>query len=162
MKEIINALAAATKAIRALPPAPTFDPAPLRAALVASQLPEKFIENALRESEAKFIATHGDTSERIARTVLAEIAPALGGLDSLASLTRAMRAEEVAQNSVKFTRGELDDKENEKARAFVAKAAKLYKEGKQVSEIQKELNFYSYQTLYGFVKENTDLFPSRQ
>jgi hypothetical protein len=162
MKDIINALSNAMKALKSIPASPVFNGEGLRKAFVEAGLPEKFIESALEESKRKHEETHGNNEEKFSRIILCEIAPALGGIENLAIICRRMNNEEVESSKVKFTKGDLNDKENVKAQNFIKQAQALYKAGKQVSEIEKELNFYSYQTLYSFVKENETLFPARK
>lgn len=159
---IVNALQNCVKAVKNIPPAPSFDANGIIAEFKKLGLPEKFIDSAVAELKAKHEETHGNNLEKFARIVLAEISPALGGIDSLASVCKAMKNEELEANSIKFTKGELNDKENAKAQNFIKQVQVLYKAGKQVSEIQKEVKFYSYQTLYQFVKENENLFPARK
>jgi len=162
MKEIANALLNASKAIKNIPAAPVFNGEALKKAFTDAGLPEKFIQSALEESKKKHEETHGNSEEKFARVVIAEIAPALGGIETFAALARKMNTQQVESSKVKFTKGDLNDKENVKAQNFIKQVQALYKAGKQVSEIEKELNFYSYQTLYSFVKENETLFPNRK
>lgn len=144
-KEIIAALAAASKAVRALPPAPTFDPAPIRAAFVAANLPEKFIENALRESEAKFIATHGDTGERLIQTVLAELADACGGIEALSTVAGRMAKAARSEGKTTVTGSQwraalAGEPEQPEHATLLKRAAKLRAEEKPWSKIAEELN----------------------
>ena len=162
MKEIANALLNASKAIKNIPAAPVFNGEALKKAFTDAGLPEKFIQSALEESKKKHEETHGNSEEKFARVVIAEIAPALGGIETFAALARKMNTQQVESSKVKFTKGDLNDKENVKAQNFIKQVQALYKAGKQVSEIENELNFYSYQTLYSFVKENETLFPNRK
>lgn len=145
MKEIIAALAAASKSVKALPPAPTFDPAPLRAAFEAAQLPEKFIESALRESEAKFLATHGDTGERILATILAELAPACGGIEAVSTvagrMAKAARTEGKTVVTGSQWRAALEGEPEQPEHAtLLRRAAKLRADEKPWSKIAEELN----------------------
>ena len=162
MKEIINALSNAMKAVKNIPAAPIFDANGIIAEFKKMSLPEKFIDSAVAELKAKHEEIHGDNEEKFSRIIIAEIANALGGLETFAALARKMNTEQVELKMVKFTKGDLNDKDNAKAQSFIKQAQALYKAGKQVSEIEKELNFYSYQTLYSFVKENETLFPNRK
>jgi hypothetical protein len=162
-KEIISALAAASKAVKALPPAPTFDPAPLRAAFEAAQLPEKFIESALRESEAKFIATHGDTGERLIQTVLAELAGACGGIEALSTvagrMAKAARTEGKTSVTGSQWRAALEGKpEAPEHAALLKRAAKLRADEKPWSKIAEELNLTdaAQSQLYLLVKDGAD------
>jgi len=162
MKEIVNALSNALKAVKNIPAAPIFDANGIIAEFKKMGMPEKFIDSAVAELKTKHEEIHGDNEEKFSRIIIAEIAPALGGIENLAAICRKMNNEEVESSKVKFTKGDLNDKENVKAQNFIKQAQALYKAGKQVSEIEKELNFYSYQTLYAFVKENETLFPPRK
>jgi hypothetical protein len=162
MKEVINALLNASKAIKNIPAAPVFNGEALKKAFTDAGLPEKFIQSALEESKKKHEETHGNSEEKFARIIIAELSPALGGIDNLAMVCRKMKLEEVEKNSVKFTKGELEDINNSKAQSFIKQIQALYNAGKQATEIQKELNFYSYPVLYNFIKENETLFPSRK
>lgn len=169
VKVILSALATASKSVKGLPPAPTFDPAPLRAAFEAAQLPEKFIENALRESEKKFVATHGDTGERIARTVLADIAESLGGIEELALLAGRMAKTARAEGKVNATASEwkaaLEGEKDARAelQTLADKASDLRKDGKAWSEVAEALNLSpaAQSALYLVSKEFTDLFPAK-
>jgi hypothetical protein len=162
MKEIANALSNALKAVKNIPAAPIFDANGIIAEFKKMGMPEKFIDSAVAELKTKHEEIHGDNEEKFARIIIAEIAPALGGIETFAALARKMNTEQVELKMVKFTKGDLNDKENVKAQNFIKQVQVLYKAGKQVSEIEKELNFYSYQTLYAFVKENETLFPPRK
>ena len=162
MKEIINALSNAMKAVKNIPAAPIFDANGVIAEFKKMSLPEKFIDSAVAELKAKHEEIHGDNEEKFSRIIIAELASALGGIENFAALARKMNTEQVELKMVKFTKGELNDKDNAKAQSFIKQVQALYKAGKQVSEIEKELNFYSYQTLNSFVKENETLFPNRK
>lgn len=168
VKTILSALTAASKSVKGLPPAPVFDPTPLRAAFEASQLPEKFIENALRESEKKFVATHGDNGERLARIILADIAESLGGIEELGTIAGRMAKEARTEGKVNVTASEWKDACNgegedftEENQTLVEKASDLRKAGKAWSEIEEALNLSpsSRSALYLVSKEFTDLFP---
>jgi hypothetical protein len=169
IKALVSALALAAKAVKALPPAPTFDAAPLRVAFEAAQLPEKFIAAALAESEKKFIATHGDTSERIARTVLAELAESLGGIEELSTIAGRMAKESRSAGKVNATatqwRAALTEEEGfDKAlQGLAEKASDMRKAGKAWSEVEESLNLSpaARSQLYLVAKEFTDLFPAK-
>ena len=160
----------ANKTVKALPPAPTFDPAPLRAAFEAANLPDKFVENALRESEKKFIATHGDNGERLARTVIAEIAESLGGLDEFARIAGRMASEARAAGKVNVTASEwraaAEGSKEAKSEhvTLLEKASDLRKEGKAWSEVEEMLGLSpsARSQLYLVAREFTDLFPAKE
>jgi len=162
MKDIINALSNALKAVKNIPAAPIFDANGIITEFKKMGMPEKFINSAVAELKTKHEEIHGDNEEKFSRIIIAEIAPALGGIDNLAIICRKMNNEEIEKKSIKFTKGELEDINNSKAQSFIKQIQALYKAGKQTSEIQKELNFYSYPVLHSFIKENETLFPSRK
>lgn len=157
MKEIINALQNSIKNIKNIPAAPIFDATNLKNEFLKMGLPEKFIQSAIEESKRKHEEIHGDNLEKFARIIISEIAPVLGGMENFSSLIRSMKNEDVENNKVKFTNKELSDVNNAEAQKFINNVKKLYPE-KQVSEIVKELNFYSYQTLNNFIRDNKELF----
>jgi hypothetical protein len=170
VKSILSALANASKTVKGLPPAPTFDPAPIRAALEAANLPEKFVENALRESEKKFISTHGDNAERLARTVIQDIAESLGGLDEFARIAGRMASEARKEGKVNVTGAEwrAAAEGNKEAKpehvTLLEKASDLRKDGKPWSEVQTLLGLSdaARSQLYTVAKEFSDLFPVKE
>lgn len=160
MKEIINALQNSIKNIKNIPASPIFDATNLKNEFSKMGLPEKFIQSAIEESKRKHEQIHGDNTQKIARIIISEIVPILGGMESFSTLIRAMKNEDIENNKVKFTNKELSDYNNTDAQKFISKVKSLYDNGngKQISEIVKELNFYSYQTLNGFIKDNREMF----
>jgi hypothetical protein len=170
VKSILAAIANASKTVKALPPAPTFDPAPIRAAFEAANLPTKFIDSALAESERKFIATHGDNGERIARSVIQDIAESLGGLDEFARIAGRMASEARKEGKVNVTGAEWraaaeGDKEAKPEHvSLLEKASDLRKDGKPWSEIQTLLGLSdaARSQLYTVARDYSDLFPVKE
>lgn len=168
----VLALLAAIKAVENLPAAPVFD-REARRALIATAfegLPSKFIDSALDEAERKHKETHGDNGERIARAVIESIAPAFGGLEEFAKVTRGMASEARKAGKVSLTglewRAALEGKEGTPSEhiALVQSASKLYKDGKPWSEIHESLNLApgSQQGLYLVSKDFPDYFPAKK
>lgn len=155
---LTRALAKAEKA----KPAKVFDEAAFRKDMAKHGLPAAFIENATRESAKKWAAEHGDAGEAVCRELLAIVAPALGGLDSLADVAGRMAKEAREAGKVKFTLSELEEETKEGCADFVKRCAKLWDEGKQTTEICEATNFYSYQTLFNFIKASPSIFTPRK
>ena len=161
-----KALAKAEKA----KPAKVFDEAAFRKDMAKHGLPAQFIENATRESAKKWNAEHGDAGQAVCRDLLAIISPALGGLDTVAEVSRDMAKEEREKGKVTATAKEFRDAlSGEKdARAdllpIAEKAADLRKEGKAWSEIETALKLSenTRQALYMVSQEFTDLFPVKK
>lgn len=163
MKEIVTSLNNIVKLIKNLPAAPVFDRAArkIKIAEAFEGLPEKFLEAALNEAENKHNEIHGDSTDKIARLIIQELAPNFGGIENLFSIVKEVKNQDIENNKVKFTTKELGDENNEGAQKFLSKVRALYSDGKQVSEIATDLNFYSYQTLNNFVRENKDSFARK-
>jgi hypothetical protein len=168
----VVALMAAIKAIETLPAAPAFD-REARRALIATAfegLPERFIDSALDEAEKKHKETHGDNGERITRAVITTLAPAFGGLEEFAKVTRSMASEARKAGKVNVTgsewRAALEGKEGTPPEhvSLAESASKLYKDGKPWSEIEESLNLSpaSQQGLYLVSKDFPDYFPAKK
>lgn len=170
VKAVLTALSNASKVVKELPPAPAFDASALRLAFSAMQLPEQFIDSAIRESEKKHIATHGDNSERLAKVVLGEIADSLGGLEEFARLASRLASDARAAGKIAITasqfRAALDGDEgaSEGHRKVAENASDLRKSGKAWSEIEGALNLSpsTRSALYIISSEYTDLFPVKK
>jgi hypothetical protein len=153
-----KALAKAEKA----KPAKVFDEAAFRKDMAKHGLPASFIDNATRESAKKWNAEHGDAGEQAARELLYVISPALGGIETLADVAGKMAKEEELSGKVRFTLTELEEEKKEGVAEFVKKASALWDAGKQTTEICEELKFYSYQTLFNFIKASPSIFAPRK
>ena len=153
-----KALAKAEKA----KPAKVFDEDAFRKDMAKHGLPASFIENATRESAKKWNAEHGDAGEQVARELLAIVAPALGGISALADVVGKVAKEIELAGKVRFTLSDLQKEELPGVAEFVKKASGMWDAGKQTTEICEELKFYSYQTLFSFIKASPDIFAPRK
>jgi hypothetical protein len=124
-------------------------------------LPEKYIDNAIEELRNKHNEIHGNNIQKLARIILTEIIPVLGGMEEFSSLIRTIKSEEIESSKVKFTAKELENVDNKESQAFIEKVKILYNNNKQVSDIVEKLNFYSYATLNNFIRDNKEIFPKR-
>lgn len=165
MKEIITALAAASKALKALPPAPVFDRAARKALIdqAFEGLPERFRQSALEEAEKKFIAENGDTGERAASVILSEIAPAFGGIETLATIAGRMAKKVRTEGKISVTgsqwRAALEGKpETPEHSTLLSRAAKLRADEKPWSKVAEELGLSdaSQSQLYLLVKDGSE------
>jgi len=162
MKEIINALQNSVKNIKNIPAAPIFDDSNIKAEFSKMGLPEKFVNSAIEELRIKHNEIHGNNVEKIARIILSEIIPVLGGIEEFSSLIRTIKSEQIENSKVKFTTKELENVDNKEAQAFIEKVKILYNNNnEQVSDIVEKLNFYSYSTLNNFIRDNKEIFPKR-
>jgi hypothetical protein len=162
MKDIINALQNSVKNIKNIPAAPIFDDSNIKAEFSKMGLPEKFVNSAIEELRIKHNEIHGNNVEKIARIILSEIIPVLGGIEEFSSLIRTIKSEEIENSKVKFTNKELENVDNKEAQAFIEKVKILYNNNnEQVSDIVEKLNFYSYSTLNNFIRDNKEIFPKR-
>jgi hypothetical protein len=161
MKDIINALQNSVKNIKNIPSSPIFDDSNIKSEFLKMGLPEKFIDNAIEELRNKHNEIHGNNIQKLARIILTEIIPVLGGMEEFSSLIRTIKSEEIESSKVKFTAKELGNVNNKEAQAFIEKVKILYDNNKQVSDIVEKLNFYSYVTLNNFIRDNKEVFPKR-
>jgi len=161
MKDIINALQNSVKNIKNIPASPIFDDTNIKSEFLKMGLPEKYIDNAIEELRNKHNEIHGDNIQKLARIILTEIIPVLGGMEEFSSLIRTIKSEEIESSKVKFTAKELENVDNKESQAFIQKVKILYDNNKQVSEIVEKLNFYSYATLNNFIRDNKEIFPKR-
>jgi hypothetical protein len=162
MKEIINALQNSVKNIKNIPASPIFDDSNIKAEFSKMGLPEKFVNSAIEELRNKHNEIHGDNTQKIARIILNEIIPVLGGIEEFSSLIRTIKNEQIENSKVKFTIKELSDLNNKESQNFLDKVKILYNDNnQQVSEIVEKLNFYSYATLNSFIRDNKEIFPKR-
>jgi hypothetical protein len=161
MKDIINALQNSVKNIKNIPSSPIFDDSNIKSEFLKMGLPEKFIDNAIEELRNKHNEIHGNNIQKLARIILTEIIPVLGGMEEFSSLIRTIKSEEIESSKVKFTAKELENVNNKEAQAFIEKVKILYDNNKQVSDIVEKLNFYSYVTLNNFIRDNKEVFPKR-
>ena len=161
MKDIINALQNSVKNIKNIPSSPIFDDSNIKAEFSKMGLPEKFVNSAIEELRNKHNEIHGNNIQKIARIILTEIIPVLGGMEEFSSLIRTIKSEEIESSKVKFTAKELENVNNKEAQAFIEKVKILYDNNKQVSDIVEKLNFYSYVTLNNFIRDNKEVFPKR-
>lgn len=153
-----KALAKAEKA----KPAKVFDEEGFRKDMAKHGLPASFIDNATRESKKKWEAEHGDAGEQVCRDLLAILSPALGGIDTVATVAGKMAKESELAGKVRFTLSDLQEEELPGVSEFVKKASALWDAGKQTTEICEELKFYSYQTLFNFIKASPSIFTPRK
>jgi hypothetical protein len=161
MKDIINALQNSVKNIKNIPSSPIFDDSNIKAEFSKMGLPEKYVDNAIEELRNKHNEIHGNNIQKIARIILTEIIPVLGGMEEFSSLIRTIKSEEIESSKVKFTAKELENVDNKESQAFIQKVKILYDNNKQVSDIVEKLNFYSYATLNNFIRDNKEIFPKR-
>jgi len=161
MKDIINALQNSVKNIKNIPASPIFDDTNIKSEFLKMKLPEKFVDNAIEELRNKHNEIHGDNIQKLARIILTEIIPVLGGMEEFSSLIRTIKSEEIESSKVKFTAKELENVDNKESQAFIQKVKILYDNNKQVSDIVEKLNFYSYATLNNFIRDNKEIFPKR-
>jgi len=161
MKDIINALQNSVKNIKNIPASPIFDDTNIKSEFLKMGLPEKYIDNAIEELRNKHNEIHGDNIQKLARIILTEIIPVLGGMEEFSSLIRTIKSEEIESSKVKFTAKELENVDNKESQAFIQKVKILYDNNKQVSDIVEKLNFYSYATLNNFIRDNKEIFPKR-
>jgi len=161
MKDIINALQNSVKNIKNIPSSPIFDDSNIKSEFLKMGLPEKYIDNAIEELRNKHNEIHGNNIQKLARIILTEIIPVLGGMEEFSSLIRTIKSEEIESSKVKFTNKELENVDNKEAQAFIEKVKILYNNNKQVSDIVEKLNFYSYATLNNFIRDNKEIFPKR-
>jgi hypothetical protein len=161
MKDIINALQNSVKNIKNIPASPIFDDTNIKSEFLKMGLPEKYVDNAIEELRNKHNEIHGDNIQKLARIILTEIIPVLGGMEEFSSLIRTIKSEEIESSKVKFTAKELENVDNKESQAFIQKVKILYDNNKQVSDIVEKLNFYSYATLNNFIRDNKEIFPKR-
>jgi hypothetical protein len=161
MKDIINALQNSVKNIKNIPSSPIFDDSNIKSEFLKMGLPEKYIDNAIEELRNKHNEIHGNNIQKLARIILTEIIPVLGGMEEFSSLIRTIKSEEIESSKVKFTAKELENVDNKESQAFIEKVKILYNNNKQVSDIVEKLNFYSYATLNNFIRDNKEIFPKR-
>ncbi len=173
VKLIVSALALASKSLKDLPPAPTFDyDARLSIMLQAFDgMPDadKKARNACDRLKEQFTAANGDSSERYARTVIATIAESLGGLDDFARVASNMASKARSEGKINVTKGEFEKafKGDKEARAdvlsLIDKASDMRKEAKPQawSKIAEALNLSpaTQQTLYLLSSDYPELFP---
>lgn len=161
MKDIINALQNSIKNIKNIPASPIFDDSNIKSEFLKMGLPEKYVDNAIEELRNKHNEIHGNNTQKLARIILTEIIPVLGGMEEFSSLIRTIKSEEIESSKVKFTAKELENVNNKEAQSFIEKVKVLYNNNKQVSDIVEKLNFYSYATLNNFIRDNKEIFPKR-
>jgi hypothetical protein len=173
IKALVSALALASKAVKALPPAPSFDHAARLAIMLSAfeGMPdaEKKARNATDRLKEQFDAAHGDSSERITRTVLAELAESLGGIETLATVAGRMAKESRSAGKVNATatqwRAALTEEEgfDKSLQGLAEKASDMRKAGKAWSEVEESLSLSpaARSQLYLVAKEFTDLFPAK-
>lgn len=161
MKDIINALQNSVKNIKNIPSSPIFDDSNIKSEFLKMGLPEKYVDNAIEELRVKHNEIHGNNIQKLARIILTEIIPVLGGMEEFSSLIRTIKSEEIESSKVKFTAKELENVNNKEAQSFIEKVKILYDNNKQVSDIVEKLNFYSYATLNNFIRDNKEIFPKR-
>ncbi len=173
VKLIVSALALASKSLKELPPAPTFDyDARLSIMLQAFEgMPDADTKakNACDRLSEQFTKAHGDTSDRFAKTVLAVIADSLGGIEELAKVARDMASEARSAGKLSITGSEFEKalKGEKDARAdvqtIVDKASDMRKQEKPApwSEIEEKLNLSpsTRQALYVLSPKYPELFP---
>jgi len=160
---LTKALAQAEKA----KPAKVFDEQAFRKDLAKHGLPAAFIESATKESAKKWASEHGDNGEAQTRALLSIIAPSLGGLDSIATVSAKMAKEEKEKGKVVATAKEFKDaltgEKDARAelRTIAEKAADMRKGGKAWSEIETALKLSenTRQALYMASQDFPELFP---
>ncbi len=165
-KILTTALRSAIKALTELPPAPTFNAEPIRAAFVASGLPESFIASALKESEKKHAATHGNTEENAVKAILSALSEAItggeGGIAQLSLICGRMATEARKAGKVNVTASEWslalanDAKANPAHVALLEQAKALRAAGKPWSDMETTMNLSesTRQALYVTVKDH--------
>lgn len=132
----VIALMSAIEQLNTMPSAPVFNGEGIRAAFMASNLPEPFIANALREAEKKHTEEHGDTSGASIDTVINALM-GVEGVDPEALLKRVKsivngpRKERVTLTDVQIS--DIKDAyrarrvKGEQASVIIANLATLYK-----------------------------------
>jgi hypothetical protein len=161
-KAIISALANATKAVRELPPTPTFNPAPIREALKSAGLDEKEVSQAVDFAAKKHADKYGDTESLAIQAVFNSLASGVeGGFETLSPIMSRMATAARSAGKLSVTGSQWlsaihgkEDAEKEHI-ALVAKVKALRQGGKAWSEVQNTLNLSdaSRQQLYMIAKD---------